>query len=270
MIAATKKPFTIAGQQYLSALTEWLQDTRLMSEAVYRLFSDYGKTKNVVFSPKSWPKPPKPAGVPPLKEFTITPVTLSERTAGLLKNLWSTRFVFLETLWEEYLEELVKQLRHKDTKLFEPFCEKEFMADVVRDIITDRLVTLEEVKDEVAARFAAGLTRQPWEVQWKQLTRLEIGLCEKDHALPWFPKLDIYFEMRNCIIHRQGKISPALKRKDTYFATKGFDSLDLWPSHLDFYRHQFIDCLFHIEDRIRAKYASGTVPKYTNVHDATS
>jgi len=192
MTTSPNKPFTAAGQQYLSALTEWLQDTSLMSEAVFRLFGDYNKTKNVVFSPSSWPKPPKQqSGLPPVKEFTIGAVPLSERTAGLLKNLWSTRFVFLETLWEEYLEELVKELRHKDAKLFEPFCEKEFMADIVRDVITDRLVSLEEIKDEMASRFAAGLTRQPWEVQWKQLSRLQIGLNEKDHVLPWFSKLDL-------------------------------------------------------------------------------
>jgi hypothetical protein len=254
-----KLPFTVAGQGYLAALTEWLQDTRLMSEAVYRLYNDYIETKDVVFSLASWPKPPKKnqqEGLPPLKEFTIGPVTLGERTEELLKNLWATRFVFLETLWEEYLEELVRELRHKDTKLFEPFCEKEFMADIVRDVITERLVSLEEIKDEVAIRFAAGLTRQPWEEQWKQLRRLNIGLSEKGDDLPWFSKLDLYFEMRNCIIHRHGKVSPALKRKDAYVAAKGMELVELWPNHLDFYRHQFINCLFHIEERIRAKYAS--------------
>jgi hypothetical protein len=124
MISASKKTFTAAGKQYLLALTEWLQDTRLMSEAIFRLFRDYNKIKDVVFSPDSWPKPQKnQEGVPPLKGFKIDAVHLSTRTTGLLKNLWSTRFVFLETLWEEYLEELVKELRHKDTTLFEPFCE---------------------------------------------------------------------------------------------------------------------------------------------------
>jgi hypothetical protein len=143
------------------------------------------------------------------------------------------------------------------------------MVDIVRDVITDRLVSLEEIKDEMAARFAAGLTRQPWEVQWKQLSRLQIGLHEKDHTFPWFSKLDIYFEMRNCIIHRRGKASPALRKKDAFLAAyltaKGVDTFDLWPNHLDFYRHQFIDCLLHIEERIRAKYTTGATPKATNV-----
>jgi hypothetical protein len=213
-----------------------------MSEAVFRLYADFNKSKDVIFSPASWPKPDKKqAGVPSLNEFKIVPVTLGERVKGLLKNLWSTRFVFLETLWEQYLEELVKELRHKDTKLFEPFCEKQFMADIVRDVITDRLASFDEIKDEVAARFAAGLTRQPWEDQWKQLRRLEIGLNEKDEGLAWFSELDIYFEVRNCIIHRRGKISPALKKKSGYWSDKA--QIDLWPAHLDFYRHQFIALL---------------------------
>jgi hypothetical protein len=95
------------------------------------------------------------------------------------------------------------------------------------------------------------------------LHRLEIGLSDKDRTLPWFSKLDIYFETRNCIIHRQGKVSPALKKKDVYLAAKDPDSLELWPNHLDFYRHQFIDCLLHIESRIRAKYAPAEPSKAT-------
>ncbi len=255
MTPLDNKRYTVAGKRYLSALTEWLQDTRLMSEAVNRLCDDYHKTGSIVFSPLSWPKPPKKReGLPPLTGFTIDAAHLRERATDLLKNLWSTRFVFLETLWEEYLEELVKELRHKDAKLFEPFCEKEFMADIVRDVITNRLVSVEEIKDEVAARFAAGLTRQAWEDQWKQLRRLEIGLSEKDRSFDWFSRLDIYFEMRNCIIHRRGKVSPALRRKDSYLAEKGSDLVNVGPSHLDFYRSQFMNCLKHIEERIRARY----------------
>ena len=253
-----KPPFTVAGQEYLSALTEWLQDTRLMSEAVYRLFNDYNKTNNVVFSAASWPKPlKKQEGLPPLKEFAIGAPTLSARTKELLKNLWSTRFVFLETLWEEYLQELVKELRHKDARnCSSPSVRRSSWRISKRDVITDRLVSVVEIKDEMAARFAAGLTRQPWEEQWKQLRRLDIGLSEKDNVLPWFSKLDLYFEMRNCIIHRRGKLSPALKKKDAYAAAKGLETLELWPNHLDFYRHQFIDCLLHIEERIRSQIRS--------------
>lgn len=45
-----EKPFTKAGATYLEALTNWLQDTRLMSEAVYRLFKDYEHDGKIAFS----------------------------------------------------------------------------------------------------------------------------------------------------------------------------------------------------------------------------
>ena len=202
-----------------------------MSEAVHRLFRDYTKSGKVDFSQASWPKPEKAAGLP-LKEFKIAAIPLGQRMEALLKHLWSTRFVFLETLWEEYLEELVKELRHKDTSLFEPFVEREFMADIVREVITDRLASVDEIKDEVAARFAAGLTRRPWEEQWRQLRRLEIGLTDKDEQLPWFANLATYFEMRNCIIHRQGrrccgKSTRILRTRDS---TKLKSGLHTWTS----------------------------------------
>ena len=175
---------------------------------------------------------------------------------SLLKNLWATRFVFLETLWEEYLQDLVKEIRHQDASLFEPFCEKEFMADDVREVLTGRLGSVEEIKDEIAARFAAGITRQPWEAQWKQLARLSIGLnLEKDRSQAWFPHLDVYFEMRNCIIHLQGRVSPVLHKKDGYFKTKGLEVVEVWPPQIDFYRHQFIACLLFIENKFGARFS---------------
>lgn len=41
-----EQPHTKAGRDYLQALTEWLQDTRLMSEAGYRLYREYSKSKH--------------------------------------------------------------------------------------------------------------------------------------------------------------------------------------------------------------------------------
>lgn len=174
----------------------------------------------------------------------------------LLKTLWATRFVFLETLWEEYLEELVKELRHSDAAIFEPFCERDFMADIVRDVLTNRLDTVEVIKDEVAARFATGITRQSWEQQWNQLARLKVGLSKADHEEPWFKCLDEYFEMRNCIIHRQGQVSPLLRQKSAWYKTADRDGVEIWPPQLDFYRHQFIACLMHMEGKIKAKLTS--------------
>jgi hypothetical protein len=257
-MALNPKPYSAAGKAYLEALTQWLQDTRLLSEAVSRLHSGFKKNGRVTFSESSWPKPEK--GNLPLKTFAIGISSLTKRMDSLLRTVWSERFVFLETLWEEYLEELAKELRHRDSQLFEPFVERDFMADIIREVISGRLGTVEEIKDEVAARFASGLTRQPWEQQWKQLRKLDIGLTDADRALPWFSKLEAYFEMRNCIIHRQGRVSAALRKKDSFFARPEISTVDVWPPQLDFYRHQFIACLMHMESKLAGKFAAETTP----------
>jgi hypothetical protein len=206
------KPFTKAGAGYLESLTSWLQDTRLMSEAILRLFNDYQKDGTVGFNVASWPKHKQL----PLSEFAIKPVVLGQRMDTLLKSLWATRFVLLETLWEEYLQELVQELRHQDAAIFEPFCQRDFMAEVVRGVLTGGIASIDEVKNEIATRFATGITRESWEVQWKQLSRLQIGLSDKDATMPWFNKLASYFEMRNCIVHLQGRVSQSLRKRDTY------------------------------------------------------
>ena len=250
------KPYTQAGKAYLEALTIWLQDTRLMSEAIYRLYQDYQGQGRIQFSEPSWPKPKKGAAAAPLPPFAISPIGLAQRMDSLLKALWATRFVFLETLWEEYLEELVVEIRHRDSTLFEPFCEKDFMAGLIRDVLTGQLDSVDDIKNEAAIRLAAGLTRQSWDQQWKQLQRLQIGLDDKDSAEPWFPKLDEYFEIRNCIVHCQGRVSKALLKKSTYYAGKESKEVEVWPAQLDFYRHQFIACLMHIEKKFRARFAA--------------
>lgn len=242
---------TAAGERYRSELTAWLQDTRLMSEAIFRLYRDYNESGKIDFNQDSWPKPQKSDELP---EFKIKPVPLGVRMDGLLKDLWATRFAFLETLWEEYLQELVTELRVKDASIFEPFCERDFMAEIVREVLVDKLQSVDEIKDEVAARFAAGLTRQSWDKQWKQLEKLEIGLSASQKSEDWWMHLDVYFEMRNCIIHRQSRVSPLLNRKTSYYKDKNIGVLEIWPPQLDFYRHQFISCLKVIESKIKAKY----------------
>ncbi|HNO80453.1 MAG TPA: hypothetical protein PKN33_20590 [Phycisphaerae bacterium] len=249
-----KKPYTDAGKAFMEALTNWLQDTRLISEGVSRLFSDYQRDGRIDFSDISWPKPKKPNEMPDAKRFDIKAVQLSHRMEGLLKEVWSSRFVFLETLWEEYLQDLMIEIRHHDASVFEPFCEKDFMCGLIRDVLTDQVGSIEDIKEEAAARFAAGLTRQAWNQQWKQLTRLNIGLRDSDKDEPWYPKLDEYFEIRNCIIHAQGRVSAQLKGKNTYYADR--DTIEIWPNQLDYYRHQFIACLLYIEGKFRAKFAS--------------
>lgn len=245
------QPVTKAGKDYLEALTIWLQETRLLSEAAHMLYVAHKKDKEITFSPSSWPKSKQGEDAP---VFNIGKSALAARIGSLQKELWNNRFVFLESLWEEYLQKLILELKHKDSSIFEPFCEKEFMADIVREVLSDKITSIEAIKDEAASRFSAGLTRQPWEQQWKQLSRLSIGLSDKDKELTWFKHLDIFFEMRNCIIHRQCKPTPSLIKKDAFF--KSSTEIEIWPNHLDFYRHHFISCLLHIEQKILSKYGA--------------
>src|SRR2546422_672216 len=114
-----QKLTTQAGTAYREALTVWLQETRLMSEAIFRLYDDYQRDGHIHFAQGSWPK--RGSKSDQVKEFVISPPQLGLRMYVLLKRLWSTRFVFLESMWEEYLQELVKELRHQDASIFEPF-----------------------------------------------------------------------------------------------------------------------------------------------------
>lgn len=246
--------YTNAGNDYAERVTVWLQNTRLMSESVFRLYSEYQKSGQVKFSDYSWPKGKK--GLLSPNTFTIKPVVLSHRMDSLLKNLWKSQFIFLESLWEEYLQDLVLELGDADKRILEPFCDREFMFDVMRDLISDKFTDLSEVHQAAAERFAAGLTRVDWNRQWKQLKQLNIGLSPEDAEHDWYGNLDVYFEMRNCIIHRGARISPLLKAKSPFYEKSDNPEIEIFPGHLDFYRGNFIDCLKFIEGKIKAKRES--------------
>jgi hypothetical protein len=246
--------YTEAGERYRQSLTEWLQDTRLMSEAIFQLYQSYKNEGKVNFNPSSWPK--RGRENTEAIDFQISPVDLGIRMSGLLKDLWANRFIFLETLWEEYLQQLVLELRLKDASIFSPFCEQSFMAEVIQDVLLDKLQSIDEVKDEVAARFAAGITRKSWDKQWDQLKRLEIGLTNSEKTESWWTDLDIYFEVRNCIIHRQGSVSPLLNLKTSYYTERNIEIIEVWPQSLDHNRHQFVSCLQCIESKIKSKFSS--------------
>jgi hypothetical protein len=158
--------YTNAGKTFNDSLTAWLQDTRLMSEAAHRLAQNYRDQGKVGFSDASWPKPKKEDWT--LQKFEIKPVPLATRMDTLLRRLWQSQFVFLESLWEEYLQELVLELRHKDASIFEPFCEQQFMALIVRDVLSGKLETIEEIKDEAAGMGAACSTRRWFGQGWKR------------------------------------------------------------------------------------------------------
>jgi hypothetical protein len=242
---------TDAGRRFRDALTAWLQDTRLASEAVFRLYREYKASNAVDFNAYSWPKKDGVA------DFAVFPSQLDSRMQGLLKNTWSTRFVFLETLWEEYLQELVIELGHTDAKVLEPFCEKQYMSKIIKDVLTDKITQIDEIKFDVAVRFAAGLTRQQWSEQWKQLQRLNIGISDNEAGLDWYDDLDVYFEIRNCIIHRKSRVSTLLASKSEHYKSQldsGNETLEIWPGQIDYYRHAFLKCLRYLESKIKSRF----------------
>lgn len=243
--------YTDAGKNFSKNMTEWLQNTRLMSEASFRLSDQHKQSGPISFSASSWPRK-APGGIQ-YPKFEMSDGNIDQRMNGLLKSVWRSQFIFLETFWEEYLQELVLELRGWDVSIFEPFCEKDFMAEIVKDVLSGKLENIDDIKDEVASRFAAGITRKPWEGQWGQLARLNIGLSAKDKSESWFSEMDVYFEMRNCIIHRKGRVSAILRQKSDYYSKNKIDILDIWPQNLDFCRKIFLDCVLYIEGKIKAK-----------------
>jgi hypothetical protein len=155
------------------------------------------------------------------------------------------------------LQELVLELGLNNAAIFEPFCEKDYMVAMVREVLSGSLSSVDEIKEQAAVRFAAGITRMPWADQWGQLSHLKVGLLvKKDNGEKWFEHLDTYFEMRNCIIHRQGRVSELLNKKTKYYSDRSLTAVEIWPTHLDFYRKQFLDCVLFMETKIEAKQAA--------------
>ena len=246
-----RPPMTDAGNLFLDALTGWLQDVRFAGEAIYRLSEEYRAAKSVSFSPAAWPPP---AGQTADTEFTVSEPHLSNLVDRALRVHWETRFVFLETLWEEYLQNLILEIRVKNVTVFEEFSTRDFMVDLMRQIISDKWASVDDIKIEVASRFAAELTHKSWEHQWKDLARLSIGIGKKPPESDWYKELESYFEMRNCIIHRNGRASARLREVNPYYADHEF--VNIFPTHLGHYRHAFIQAVIFIDTSVLGKLNS--------------
>ena len=48
--------------------------------------------------------------------------------------------------------------------------------------------------------------------------------------------------------------SSLLHQKTDYFSKQTLDEIEIWPQHLDFYRHHFLECVSYIESKIQAKF----------------
>lgn len=235
----------IASHQYQSGsakecwyrLNDWLQDTRLSNEAIYRLVKDGNDHNDVKFSCEAWPKS---KGNP---SFSMKPKQLQERLKLLQENYWYSQFVFLESIWEGYLECLFREIAEKLPEVLNDFCISSPSPGVMIALL-NKSADVKELRQQAAEFFASQLTRMSWSVQWKQLEKLSIGLsASKCQREKWWKKLDIYFEMRNCIIHRQCNASSSLREKDP----KTQDKIHLTPDELEFFRIQFLNALTEID-----------------------
>lgn len=218
-------------------LNDWLQDTRLSNEAIYRLVKDGNYCNGVTFSCEAWPK------AKGTQSFSMKPKQLQERLKLLQENYWYGQFVFLESIWEGYLENLFLEIAKKLPEVLNDFCISSPSPDVMIALF-DKSADVKDLRQQAAEFFASQLTRMSWSVQWKQLEKLSIGLsaskCQKEK---WWKKLDIYFEMRNCIIHRQRYASSSLREKDP----KTQDKIRLTPDELEYFRIQFLNAVTEID-----------------------
>jgi len=244
--------YTQAAEGYFRDLTQWLQDTRLMSEAVFRLEQDYQETGAIDLDPEVWSK--KKHGTIEPTEFRICPSVLSQRMKSLHLRMWSSRFVFLETLWEEYLRGLIYEVHQSDTELLVRFRDRLHKDDSVKNILAPLTGTPEEIGEQASSLLARWLPGQPWKKQWNKLIQLGIGLDDGAKSEQWYTELNTYFLIRNCIVHTGGQTSPELRKCSEFFSH--YARIHIWPNHLDHYRGCFKSCVLHIESRFGANYAA--------------
>lgn len=241
--------YTNSSKQFGKSVTGWLQDTRLLSEAVYRLNQEHNQTR-IALTQDAWPKQKASGGAKPA-EFTMTPKDLATRMDTLDRNLWAAQFIFLESLWEEYIQGLLLELGRNKPTILRDFVGKDYMSHLVEDALAGSFADLDELTDAAVTRFASAITRESFGRQWRQLERLGIGLNSKAQNEKWYENLDVYFEMRNCIVHRRGRISTTLNQLTPYYKDKGFSEIRITPDHLDFYRGQFLECINYIENHVK-------------------
>lgn len=264
------RTYTDAGSALRVVLTTWLQETRVLSQAAVDLQNNYKSSGRLRLTKGSWVTMASRKRTPlwddslsdEASTFTLTAGQEREVVCDLLTTLHASRLILLETLWEEYLQNLVFELEHKKPELFTPFVEKEFMSQIVHEVLVGSLLTVDEIKDEVASRFSAGITRLPWKEQWKHLCRLGFGLKDASEE-GFYQALTEYFEIRNCLVHRNGRPSRTLKEINAYW--NGKQVVVVRPDHLQFYREAFFQCLFHIESRIEGYFDAQRPPDPSGV-----
>ena len=241
--------FTHSARECFFALQEWAQDSRLYSEAIFRLKTTLSASRE----PFSVTKDAWPLGQEDKYRF---PQRVTEQRLERLRDKnWRSQFIQLEGIWEIYLEMLYVELSQSLPEALEELCRQSPPDFLVRSVLAPSKESLEDLRTRTAEWLASNLTRKSWSEQWSELQRLKIGLSEKHKKEPWWLKLDIYFEMRNCFVHRSGRPSDLLRAKDPDIV-KQLDekgNIRLGPRQLQFFWIQFLNVVTAIDKSLSGR-----------------
>lgn len=234
------------------ALQEWAKDARLYSEAIFRLAKQVSEsTEPFAISDAAWN-----LGTPDKYQFQRG--ELQKRLKQLPQKSWQSQFVLLESIWEIYLEMLYVELSEVFPEALEDLCKQSPPDFLLQSLFVSRPLSLDELRTRTAEWLASNLTRKSWPEQWAELQRLRIGLTEKHKKEPWWQKLEIYFEMRNCLVHRSGRPSEQLRIKDPAIQNQldNDGNILLTPRQLQFFWIQFQNVITAIDKSLVGRLAA--------------
>lgn len=238
---------TYSARECHFALLEWAADTRLYSEATFRLQDGHSKSSQpFTISQTAWPLGKE-------DKYKLPAITV-ERLEQLRQKNWRSQFILLEGIWEIYLEQLYVELLQKLPEVLEELCRQAPPDFLIRSVLAPD-GSLPDIRTRTAEWLASNLTRKSWAEQWSELQRLNIGLSKDLKKETWWTKLDIYFEMRNCFVHRSGRPSDLLRLKDPKIDNQldRAGSIRLDPAQLQFFWIQFLNIITAVDKSLSGR-----------------
>jgi hypothetical protein len=238
-----------ATRYFLQRQTDWLQDSRLMSEAIFALNKQHSVEPFRAFHKGAWPRRNSAPNDPQI--FQMAAAEVDSHLSDLSFKLWESRFIFLETLWESYLADLVTELSHTSASFFEDAMKDTSIApEIIRYALTGKYGDLSELRLDVSVVFSERTTRASFTEQWKKLRMLLKALPADVSAEKWYGDLEVYFCMRNCVIHRRSRVSHELAARSSFYENMINREFRIYAGHLDYYRHAFIGCVSYIDQKL--------------------
>ena len=133
--------------------------------------------------------------------------------------------------------------------------DSKYIQDALNDALVGKIPSIKDLRMTIGNRFASMITRKSWDDQWKDLGKLGVGLSvSSEQSKSWYKSMAQYFEMRNLIIHAQGRVSDKLRElANTY---DKHSRIIIYPQHIDFFRRNFLSCVRFIEKNIQSRIAS--------------